>query len=114
MLLTATLLLATASAPSASTTMGAVTVRTENYPRPPYSGATYYIYERDGALICTKLEVCNKFEDCTTTYRQGAFKDPEDKETGAPYATTPAVPIPKAKLAKHVCLTKFRLNSTRR
>ncbi len=89
-------------------------MRTENYPRPPYSGATYYIYERDGALICTKLEVCNKFDDCNTTYHPVTFKDPEDKETGAPYGTSPAVPIPATKLAKHVCLTKFRLNRTQR
>ena len=87
-------------------------MRTENYPRLPYSGAAYYIYERDGAAICTKLEVCNKFNDCTITCRPGAFKDPEDEETGKPYGATPAVPIPTAKMAKHVCLTKFWLNST--
>ncbi|RVU14147.1 hypothetical protein [Methylobacterium oryzihabitans] len=88
---------------------GAITVRTENYPRPPYSGATYYIYGRDGQTICTKLEVCNKFEQCDTRYEQGAYKDPEDVETGQPYGTTPAVTIAPASLAKHVCLTRFGL-----
>ena len=88
-------------------------MRIENYPRPPYSGATYYIYERAGTPICTKLEVCNKFDNCIVTYRRGAFKDPEDQDTGAPYGTEPAVLIPAAKLVKHVCLAKFRLNGSR-
>ncbi len=114
MLLVAMLLLGPTPVSHAPKAVGAVTVRTENYPRPPYSGATYYIYQRAGAPICTKLEVCNKFDNCTFTYRRGAFKDPEDQETGAPYSTEPAVLIPAAKLAKHVCLTKFRLNGSPR
>jgi hypothetical protein len=85
------------------------TVRTENYPRPPYSGATYYIYEREGEVVCTKLEVCNKFGDCERTYRKGSFKDEIDIETGEPYGTTGAVPIPASKLRKHACLTRFKL-----
>lgn len=84
-------------------------VRTENYPRPPYSGATYYIYERDGEVICTKLEVCNKFDDCEKTYKKGSFKEDLDVETGEPYGKTDAVLIPPSKLRKHVCLTKFKL-----
>ena len=28
-----------------------ITVRTENYPRPPYSGATYYIYDQSERTI---------------------------------------------------------------
>ena len=86
-----------------------ITVRTETYPRPPYSGATYYIYERDGKTVCTKLAVCNKFDVCETRYVAGILKDAEDVETGAPYGTTPAVTIPVSSLAKHVCLTKFGL-----
>lgn len=86
-----------------------ITIRTENFPRPPYSGATYYVYERDGEVICTKLEVCNKFDDCSTTYKQGIFKEEEDIETGEPYGRTPAVAISPKKLRKHVCLTKFKL-----
>ncbi|MFZ1700149.1 MAG: hypothetical protein WBO10_09840 [Pyrinomonadaceae bacterium] len=84
-------------------------IRTENYPRPPYSGATYYIYERDDEVICTKLEVCNKFDDCSVTYKKGAFKEEEDIETGEPYGKTDRVLIPTGKLKKHVCLTKFKL-----
>lgn len=84
-------------------------VRTENYPRPPYSGATYYIYERDGQVICTKLEVCNKFGDCERTYKKSSFKEDIDIETGEPYGKTDAVLIPLSKLRKHVCLTKFKL-----
>lgn len=84
-------------------------VRTENYPRPPYSGATYYIYERSGEIICTKLEVCNKFGDCERTYKKGSFKEDLDIETGEPYGKTDAVLIPTSKLRKHVCLTKFKL-----
>jgi len=88
---------------------GSITIRTENFPRPPYSGATYYIYERDDKVICTKLEVCNKYDDCSTTYKKGIFKEQEDVETGEPYGRTDAVVIPKSKLRKHVCLTRFKL-----
>jgi hypothetical protein len=86
-----------------------ITIRTENYPRPPYSGATYYIYEREGEVICTKLEVCNKFDECETTYKRGTFKDDVDVETGDPYGRTKPVVIAAAKERKHVCLTKFKL-----
>jgi hypothetical protein len=86
-----------------------ITVRTERYPRPPYSGATYYIYERGDEVICTKLEVCNKYDECSTEYRKGSFKEEEDVETGEPYGKTDAVVIPTAKLRKHVCLTRFKL-----
>lgn len=88
-----------------------ISVRTENYPRPPYSGATYYIYERGGEVICTKLEVCNKYDNCDTVYKKGVFKDEIDIETGDPYGKTDAVFIPKTKLRKHLCLTKFKLLS---
>ena len=90
---------------------GRITVRTERFPRPPYSGATYYIYERGGEVICTKLEVCNKYDQCDTEYRKGTFKEEEDIETGEPYGKTAAVLIPAAKLRKHVCLTRFKLLS---
>lgn len=86
-----------------------ITVRTENYPRPPYSGATYYLYESDDKVICTKLEVCNKFNECSTTYKKGAFKEDEDVQTGDPYGKTDPVVIASAKLKKHVCLIKFKL-----
>ena len=123
---TQTLVLATVIAAAAALTFGDIAqasllsanelgqkqetyVRTENYPRPPYSGATYYIYERDGNVICTKLEVCNKFDDCEKTYKKGSFKEDIDVETGEPYGKTDAVLIPTSKLRKHVCLTKFKL-----
>ncbi|MGB7202609.1 MAG: hypothetical protein WBD16_10110 [Pyrinomonadaceae bacterium] len=118
---TQTLVLATIIAAAATLTFGDIVqadklghkkqtfVRTENYPRPPYSGATYYIYERDGKVICTKLEVCNKFGDCEKTYKKGSFKEDLDIETGEPYGKTDAVLIPASKLRKHVCLTKFKL-----
>ena len=94
---------------AATPTGGGMTLRTENYPRPPYSGATYYIYEQNGEAICTKLEVCNKYDNCTTEYHKGVYKDDEDKQTGNPYGTTPAVPLPPAKQKKHTCLAKFGL-----
>jgi hypothetical protein len=53
--------------------------------------------------------VCNKFDQCETSYVPGAFRAPEDTATGEPYGTTPAVPIAPASLAKHVCLTRFGL-----
>ena len=43
--------------PMAAGAREATTVRTESFPRPPYSGATYYVYERTGRTICTKLAV---------------------------------------------------------
>lgn len=98
-----------AAAPAQDVTQDVTTVRTESFPRPPYSGATYYVYERAGRTICTKLAVCNKFDQCETTYIQGAFQAPEDTATGEPYGTTPAKPIAPASLAKHVCLTRFGL-----
>jgi hypothetical protein len=85
-------------------------IRTENYPRPPYSGATYYIYERGGETICTKLKVCNKYDNCSTNYYNGVFKEVEDVETGEPYDKTDPVLIPKNKLRRHVCLKKYVLN----
>ena len=88
---------------------GRITVRTENFPRPPYSGATYYIYEREGDVICTKLEVCNKYNNCSIEYKKGRYKDTIDVETGDPYGKTDAVLIQNNKLRKHVCLTKFKL-----
>ena len=99
-----------ASTDAASSAKPQTFVRTENYPRPPYSGATYYIYERNGQTICTKLEVCNKYDHCETSYTKGTYRDDEDVQTGAPYGTTPAVAIPAEKLNKHVCLVKFHLN----
>lgn len=94
---------------SASAQAKGITARTENFPRPPYSGATYYIYERDGEVICTKLEVCNKYDDCDTTYKKGSYKEEIDVETGDPYRTTKPVLIRRASLRKHVCLTRFKL-----
>jgi len=99
----------TGVAPSASTGASTTLIRTETYPRPPYSGATYYIYESGGRIICTKLEVCNKYDECQVSYWQGQHKDSEDVETGEPYATTTLVPIQSEKLKKHVCLVRFDL-----
>ena len=86
-----------------------ITVRTENYPRPPYSGATYYIYEQSEQTICTKLEVCNKFGDCSVEYYKGAYRAEEDQQTGEPYDKSERIPIPRAKLNKHACLRRFKL-----
>ena len=95
---------------AAEAAAGQIYIHTEIYPRPPYSGATYYIYERYGKVICTKLTVCNKFNDCEATYKQGSWRDEEDIQTGEPYDRTPKVAIPAASLGKHVCLTKFHLD----
>ena len=99
----------TSSAPAGHNAAARITVRTESYPRPPYSGATYYIYEQSGRTICTKLEVCNKFDDCSAQYIKGAYRAKEDQDTGDPYQESPTVLIPRAKLNKHVCLRRFKL-----
>ena len=99
----------TSTARAQQKTVPPITVRTENYPRPPYSGATYYIYEQSGQTICTKLEVCNKFGNCSAQYIKGAYRAKEDQETGDPYDESPAILIPRAKLKKHVCLRRFKL-----
>jgi hypothetical protein len=104
-----------AAVPAAPTAQGQrkavapITVRTESYPRPPYSGATYYIYEQSERTICTKLEVCNKYNDCSTEYFKGAYRTEEDQATGDPYDKTAPVVIPRAKLNKHACLRRFKL-----
>ena len=94
---------------SASGQKNRITVRTERFPRPPYSGATYYIYERNGEVVCTKLQVCNKYGQCGTDYYKGVYKDEFDAQAGDPYGKTDAVTIPAAKLRKHICLTRFKL-----
>lgn len=94
---------------SSASQKGRISVRVERFPRPPYSGAAYYIYERDGEVICTKLEVCNKYDDCDREYHKGTYKDEIDIETGDPYGTEKAVFIPTSKLRKHACLTRFKL-----
>ena len=85
-----------------------ITVRTETYGWGSYSDATYYIYESGGEAICTKLEICNKFDECHTTYKKGTYTD-EQNVNQDPYKKTDAVIIPQGKLRKHVCLTKFKL-----
>lgn len=95
-----------ASPPPTASATGDVTIRTENYARPPYSGATYFFYERGTQVICTKLEVCNKYGDCTTTYKKGLFKEDEDTE---PFEKSGPFPIAPEKLKKHRCLTKYGL-----
>ncbi|WP_216844761.1 hypothetical protein [Rhodanobacter sp. L36] len=94
----------------AQTAMSAYSIRTERYPRPPSSGATYFIYEKDGKVICTKLAVCDKYDSCKSTYARGSYKAPEDVKAGNPYGTTPAVLIQRSKLTAHKCLLKFDLN----
>jgi hypothetical protein len=86
---------------------GEVTVRTEKYPRRPYSEATYFIYERDGQTICTKLAVCDKFDACDTEYHAGSFKAAADTGRGDSYGSTPKATIAPEKLRMHMCLTKF-------
>lgn len=89
-------------------------VRTEQYPRPPYSGATYYIYESGGAIVCTKLEVCNKFGACSASYHRGSYMAAEDHDAGQPYGALSATPIAPAKRGKHVCLARYVLGDVRR
>lgn len=84
-------------------------IRVERFPRPPYSGATYYIYEREGTIICTKLEVCNKYDDCTVKYEKGEFKEDEDRDTGEPFAKEGPFKIARSKERRHVCLRRFGL-----
>ncbi|WP_202594227.1 hypothetical protein [Frateuria defendens] len=85
----------------------AITIRTEEYPRLPYSEAKYYIYERNGQVICTKLAVCDKYDACDTEYHAGTYKADQDAKTGKPYGSSAAVLIPPQKLSKHVCLSKY-------
>jgi len=87
-----------------------VYIRTENYPRPPYSGATYYIYERNAQVICTKLEECSKYGQCSVRYVNGAYKDDQDVQTGEPYAKTAPTAIPRASLKRHACLARRRVD----
>jgi hypothetical protein len=91
-----------------TSTQGTITVRTEHHPRPPYSEATYYIYERDNKVICTKVQVCDKYDRCMSDYKLGAYHDTSGDDN-ITYQSTTAVAIPQKKLRKHLCLTKFSL-----
>lgn len=84
-----------------------INIRTESRAHPPYSGSTYYIYERDGAVICTKVTTCNKYDECSTEYREGAFV--QDGDGDEAFDTKPPVPIAESSLKKHICLKKFKL-----
>ena len=81
-----------------------ISIRTENYPRPPYSGATYYFYQIGNEVVCTKLEVCNKFGECSTEYRKGLYKVGEDVKA---FDSSAPVVISREKYRKHRCLIKF-------
>jgi hypothetical protein len=89
-----------------------VSVRTERYPRLPYSSATYYIYEQAGQTICTKLEVCSKYNQCSTKFSKGAYKDPVDAAIGKAYGETPTAIISRSKWSRHACLRKFLLTNS--
>lgn len=84
-----------------------ITVRTQSYARPPYSGATYYLYEQDGNVICTKIKVCNKYNECETAYHSGHFRDEEETEDGVePFEKTEPQVIPVEKIKLHRCLAQ--------
>jgi hypothetical protein len=100
---------ATIAQPLQAAERGTTTVRTETFPRPPYSEARYYIYERGGRQVCTKLVVCNRFASCRAVYARGAYRAFADKLTGEPSSATEPVAIPPAKRFKHVCLRRFSL-----
>lgn len=105
--------LAPATAVTAKESASGITVRTEQYPRPPYSEAKYFIYEKAGATVCTKLEVCNKYDQCQSSYHRGSYKAAADQKTGEPYGSSPAVPIAPSTLGKHVCLVRYKLIDAR-
>jgi hypothetical protein len=87
-----------------------VTIRTETYRRLSYSDATYFIYERDGETVCTKLVVCNHYTAaCRTVYARGAFRAYVDLNAGAPTTETTPVAIPQRNLIRHICLRRFAL-----
>lgn len=86
-----------------------ITLRTENYPRPGSASAVYYIYERNNEIICTKLDICDQYSKCTSTYHRGAHKDNREAELVQSYGqTTPLIVLP-AQLSKHRCLKEFNL-----
>ncbi len=105
--------IAPATAATAKESASGITIRTEQYPRSPYSEAKYFIYEKAGATVCTKLEVCNKYDECQSSYHRGSYKAAADQKTGEPYGTLPAVLIPAGKLGKHVCLVRYKLIGAR-
>ena len=87
-----------------------VTIRTETYRRPSYSDATYFLYERDGEAVCTKLVVCNRYTAaCRTVYARGAFRAYVDLNAGAPTVETAPAVIPRKNLVRHICLRRFAL-----
>ncbi|GAB3003881.1 hypothetical protein GCM10010960_14360 [Arenimonas maotaiensis] len=105
--------LAPATAVTAKESNSGITIRTEQYPRPPYSEAKYFIYEKAGTTVCAKLQVCNKYDECQSSYRRGSYKAATGRKTGEPYGTSLAVPIAPSELGKHVCLVRYKLVGTR-
>ena len=85
-----------------------ITIRTELYPHPPYSSATYYFYERKGEVVCTTLETLDKFDIAVTTYHKGFFKLREDLHDYPVKSSNPQ-PISMEELTLHRCLSKFQL-----
>ena len=89
-----------------------ITIRTEagGFSRGTNSGATYFIYERNGSTICTKIQTCNKYDECENEYFSGAYRDELDKDVNeSSIISTPAEPIKTSKLTRHRCLVKFKL-----
>ena len=68
--------------------------------------APFITYHAGPKIVCTKLSVCNKYDQCEVEYRQGEYREDGDDE---PASRTDAVPIPPAKLKAHKCLVKFGL-----
>ena len=84
-----------------------ISIRTEERAHPPYSGTSYHIYEKAGAVICTKARTCNKYDECSTEYRAGTFLQEGDGEDV--YKKSRPIVISKKSLIKHKCLTTFKL-----
>ena len=91
----------------AATNHSPVTIRTETYASPPYSSVTYYIYERDGEILCTKRTTQNKFDEVENEYFKGAYKPDEIQMGFTPTNEVAPVPISSDKMGKHYCLKKF-------
>lgn len=84
-----------------------ISIRTESRAHPPYSGSNYFIYEKANKVICTKVETCNKFDQCSIEYHAGTFIKEGDGEEA--FDKKAAVIINPTSLKKHKCLSQLKL-----
>lgn len=85
-----------------------IKLRAEIYSRPPYSSAFYRFYEQNGKVLCTEIEICDKFDNCKLSLLRGKYVMPEDQNQTP--VETKVSNLLQEELPKQPCLRKFNLH----